>query len=143
MTVNPLAIWGPVFAMMGLVLVVTWLTYRERARQFRALRLHPQKVSTRSAFAAALQDSRCADNFSNLFETPVMFYLACIGLYVTQTVSLSALALACLYVLLRVGHSVVQCGRNVVITRFKFFAASMLVLLGLWLVWGLSLLQVI
>ena len=143
MNLNPLTIWGPVFAMMGLVLVVTLLTYRERARQFRALRLHPQKVSTRSAFAAALQDSRCADNFSNLFETPVMFYVACIGLYVTQTVTVSALALACLYVLLRAGHSVVQCGSNVVITRFKFFAASMLALLGLWLVWGLSLLQVI
>jgi hypothetical protein len=72
-----------------------------------------------------------------------MFYVACIGLYVTQTVSISALMLACMYVLLRVGHSVVHCGRNVVFTRLKLFAASMLVLLGLWLVWGLTLLHVI
>jgi hypothetical protein len=143
MTVNPLAIWAPVFAMMALVLVVAYLTFRERVRQFKALRVHPQKVSTRSEFAAALKDTRCADNFSNLFETPVMFYVACIGLYVTQTVSISALVLACMYVLLRVGHSVVHCGSNVVFTRFKLFAASMLVLLGLWLVWGLTLLHVI
>lgn len=143
MTVNPLAIWGPVFAMFVLVMVVAYLTFRERVRQFKALRIHPQKVSTRGEFAAALKDTRCADNFSNLFETPVMFYVACIGLYVTQTVCMSALALACIYVLIRVGHSVVHCGRNVVFTRFKFFAASMLVLLGLWLVWGLTLLQVI
>jgi hypothetical protein len=143
MTVNPLAIWGPVFAMMALVLVVAYLTFRERVRQFKALRVHPQKVSTRGEFAAALKDTRCADNFSNLFETPVMFYVACVGLFATQTVSASALALAWVYVLIRVGHSVVHCGSNVVMTRFKFFAASMLVMLALWLVWGLTLLQVI
>ena len=90
MSVNPLAIWGPVFAMMALVLVVTVLTFRERVRQFKAMRLHPQKVSTRGEFAAALKDTRCADNFSNLFETPIMFYVACIGLFVTQTVTLGA-----------------------------------------------------
>lgn len=139
MTVNPLAIWVPVFAMMALVLVVAYLTFRERVRQFKALRVHPQKVSTRSEFAATLKDSRCADNFANLFETPVMFYVACIGLYVTQTVSVSALVLACLYVVLRVGHSAVHCGSNVVFTRFKLFAASMLVLLGLWGVWAWAL----
>ena len=129
--------------MMALVLVVAYLTFRERLRQFKSLRVHPQKVATRGEFAAALKDTRCADNFSNLFETPVMFYAACVGLYATQTVGMSALALAWIYVLLRVGHSVVHCGSNVVMTRFKFFAASMLVLLALWVVWGLTLLQVI
>jgi hypothetical protein len=143
MTMNPLAIWGPVFAMMVLVLVVTCLTFRERVRQFKALRVHPQKVSTRGEFAAALKDTRCADNFSNLFETPVMFYVACIGLFATQTVSVPALVFAWIYVLLRVGHSAVHCGSNVVMTRFKFFAASLLALLALWVVWGLNLLQVI
>ena len=129
MTVNPMVIWGPVFAMMILVLVVTYLTFRERVRQFKALRVHPQKVSTRGEFAAVLKDTRCADNFSNLFETPMMFYVACIGLCVTQTVTLGALLLAWVYVLLRVGHSAVQCGSNGVLKRFKLFAASMLVLL--------------
>ena len=143
MSVNPLAIWGPVFAMMVLVLVVAYLTFRERVRQFKALRVHPQKVSTRAEFASALKDTRCADNFSNLFETPMMFYVACMGLFATQTVTLSALCLAWVYVVLRVGHSAVHCGRNVVFTRFKLFAASMLVLLGLWVVWGLTLLQIL
>ena len=143
MTVNPMAIWGPVFAMMILVLVVTYLTFRERVRQFKALRVHPQKVSTRGEFAAVLKDTRCADNFSNLFETPMMFYVACIGLFVTQTVTLGALLLAWVYVLLRVGHSAVQCGSNGVLKRFKLFAASMLVLLVLWAAWGWTLWQVL
>ncbi len=140
---NPHLIFGPVFAMLTLVVVVTVLTFRERVRQFKAQRLNPQKVSTRSEFTAALKDSRCADNFANLFETPVLFYVACIGLFVTQTVSASALALAWAYVLLRVGHSWVHCGSNHVMTRFKLFAASLLALLGLWGAWGWALLQVI
>lgn len=135
------AIFGPLFAMMGLVCVVAYLTLRERVRQFKALRLHPQKVPTRSEFSAAIKDTRCADNFQNLFEAPVMFYVACIGLFITQTVSPLALLLAWVYALLRVGHSVVHCGSNVVMTRFRLFAASHGVLMVLWLVWGWALLQ--
>ncbi|MEY4284835.1 MAG: hypothetical protein EBV20_07705 [Betaproteobacteria bacterium] len=143
MTSSPLnhsLIFGPVFALMGLVLVVMVLAYRERVRQFKAQRLHPQKVPTRAEFAAAIKDTRCADNFANLFETPVMFHVACLGLYVTQTVSMAALVLAWVYVLTRIVHSRVQCGSNVVLTRFKCFAASMAVLVALWAVWGVSLL---
>lgn len=134
------AIFGPLFAMMCLFLVVTGLTFRERVRQFKAQRLHPQKVPTRTEFAAAIKDTRCADNFANLFETPVMFYVACVGLYVTQTVSPLALALAWMYVATRIGHSVVHCNSNHVMTRFKWFAASLTVLVCLWVVWGVALL---
>ena len=139
-SLNATLIFGPVFAFMGLVVIVTVLVFRERVRQFKAQRLHPQKVSTRSEFAAALKDTRCADNFSNLFETPVLFYVACIGLYVTDTVSMPALALAWVYVLLRMAHSYVHCGSNHVMTRFKCFAASLTVLVALWLVWAWALL---
>ena len=138
-SLNATLIFGPVFAFMGLVVIVTVLVFRERVRQFKAQRLHPQKVSTRSEFAAALKDTRCADNFSNLFETPVLFYVACIGLYVTHTVSMPALALAWVYVLLRMAHSYVHCGSNHVMTRFKCFAASMAALVALWVVWGWTL----
>jgi hypothetical protein len=133
------AIFGPLFAMMCLVCVITVLTMRERIRQFKAQRLHPQKVPTRTEFAAAIKDTRCADNFSNLFETPLMFYVACVGLYVTQTVSPLAMALAWVYVVTRIGHSVVHCGSNIVLTRFKWFTASLVVLVSLWVVWGVAL----
>lgn len=138
-SLNATLIFGPVFAFMGLVAIVTVLVFRERVRQFKAQRLHPQKVSTRSAFSAAIQDTRCADNFANLFETPVLFLVACMGLYVTDSLSMPALALAWAYVLLRMAHSIVHCGSNHVMTRFKCFAASMAALLALWVVWGWAL----
>ena len=61
---------------------------------------------------------------------------------ITHTVSMSAIVLAWAYVLIRFAHSFVQCGSSHVMTRFKLFAASLLVLalVGLCLVWGWALL---
>ena len=138
---NSLHIFTPVFAMLLLVCIVGVRTYQERARQFRAMRLHPQKASTRKDFAAAMQDTRSSDNLQNLFETPVLFYVACIGLYATQSVSLVAVAAAWGFVVLRYAHSYVHCGSNTVMTRFKLFFASALAILALWLTWGFALLS--
>jgi hypothetical protein len=140
-TLNPIAIFGPVLAMFALVLAVAALMLCERIRQSRAQKLDPQQVATRAQLATAFKDSRCADNFANLFETPVLFYVVCIGLFVTHTVSALLLALAWIYVLFRVAHSVIHCGSNRVMSRFKFFAGSMTALSALWIGWGVTLLQ--
>ena len=71
-------------------------------------------------------------NFMNLFEMPVLFYVACIIFFVTNTVDGLALGLAWLYVALRVAHSVVHLTYNNVIHRLAAFAASTIVLLLLW-----------
>jgi hypothetical protein len=137
---NQLLIFGPVFAMMVLVSIVAVLTFRERVRQYKAMRMHPQKAPTRKEFSAAMQDTRCSDNFQNLFEMPVMFYVVCLGLYLTQTVSVAVVALAWVYVLLRYAHSWVHCGPNKVMLRFRFFAMSFFALVAIWAMWGYALL---
>ena len=136
---NQSLIFGPVFAMMLLVCIVGVLTFRERVRQYKSMRLHPQKAPTRKEFSAAMQDMRCADNLMNLFEVPMMFYVACIGLYVTKAVDWPALLIAWGYVFTRYGHSYVHCGSNIVMKRFKWFVASDFVLIALWLLWGFRL----
>jgi hypothetical protein len=138
---NQKLIFLPLFAMLGLVLIVGGLTLAERMRQFKALKVHPQKVPTRKDFAAALPDTRCSDNFMNLFEVPVMFYVGCVGLYVTQAVDVWALGAAWLYVALRCAHSFVHTRSNHVMTRFKLFMASNAALTVLWVIWGFSLLK--
>jgi hypothetical protein len=137
---NQLLIFGPVFAMMVLVSIVAVLTFRERVRQYKAMRMHPQKAPTRKEFSAAMQDTRCSDNFQNLFEMPVMFYVACLGMYFTQTVGTAVLVLAWVYVLLRYAHSWVHCGPNKVMLRFRFFAMSFFALVAIWAMWGYALL---
>jgi len=71
-------------------------------------------------------------NLMNLLEMPVLFYVACITLYVTQNVDGIALFLAWLYFGLRLCHSVVHITYNKIFHRFLVFAASNVVLAVIW-----------
>jgi len=71
-------------------------------------------------------------NLMNLLEMPVLFYVACITLYVTKNVDGNALFLAWLYFGLRLCHSVVHITYNKVFHRFLVFAASNVVLALIW-----------
>jgi hypothetical protein len=73
-------------------------------------------------------------NYMNLLELPLLFYLACIILYLIKAVDTAAVSLAWTYVALRVGHSFVHVTYNNVFHRLGFFAASYVVLVVLWLV---------
>lgn len=133
------SIFWPVVAMAALTLVVMMLTLRERIGQFRRERIHPQSVATSAQMAARLTDSRCADNLRNLFELPVLFYVAVIVAFVTAQGAPLVVVLAWLFVALRVAHSFIHCGYNKVMHRFAVFLAGALVLSVLWarLAWGL------
>ena len=72
-----------------------------------------------------------ADNYNHLFEMPTLFYAVALTLAVAGDGSTASLALAWLYVALRVVHSVWQATTNVIMIRFYLFAASSLVLLAL------------
>ena len=72
-------------------------------------------------------------NYMNLLESPNLFYVACIVFYVTDLVDGPAVALAWLYVGLRIAHSVVHLTYNNVMHRLVPFAASVTVLVVLWI----------
>jgi len=72
-------------------------------------------------------------NLMNLLELPVLFYVACLSLYVTKSADTAAVYLAWLYVALRVGHSLVHVTYNNVFHRLSVFAVSNVVLLALWI----------
>ncbi|NIP17396.1 MAG: hypothetical protein GWM87_03985, partial [Xanthomonadales bacterium] len=67
-------------------------------------------------------------HYVNLLEVPPLFYVVCIIAYVTGQSSTLLLALAWLYVLLRVAHSLIHLGPNIVINRFRVFVLSAVVL---------------
>ena len=75
----------------------------------------------------------------NLFEAPVLFYVGCIVAFVTGMTGALVVALAWAYVALRLVHSWIHLGTNVVIWRFRVFALSWFVLLALWIVLALGL----
>ena len=72
-------------------------------------------------------------NFMNLLEAPVLFYVACLTVYVIGKVDPWSVGLAWAYVGLRVAHSIVHLTYNHVIHRMRVYAVSIFVLLALWI----------
>ena len=71
-------------------------------------------------------------NMMNLLELPLLFYVACLTYLVIGHVNEFALALAWIYVGLRVAHSAIHVTYNRVRHRLVAFAASNVVLVMLW-----------
>jgi len=126
-------IYWPALAMVVLTFIVWLRLYIVRIGEMRRERIHPQSIATSAQAAARLRDTRAADNFRNLFELPVLFYLAMVVAAQTAQVSTSVLVLAWTFVALRVLHSAIHCTYNKVMHRFSIYFAGALVL---WLLWG-------
>jgi hypothetical protein len=124
----------PLCAMALLLAVVTGFMLRERVGEFTSRRIHPQKLPSSSQMQGVLQNTRAADNYKNLSEMPVLFYLLCALLYMTQQVTVGMLIAAWAYVVLRCVHSFIHIGYNKVMDRFKVFIASAALLYGMWAV---------
>jgi len=78
-------------------------------------------------------------NLMNLLELPLLFYIGCLALYVTDTVDTVAVVLAWAYVALRILHSAIHLTYNNVFHRLSAFAASNLLLVALWVSWAVAL----
>jgi hypothetical protein len=124
-------------AMVVLTFAVWCRMYFVRIGQMRRERIHPQAVATSAQAAARLTDSRAADNFRNLFELPVLFYLALAAAAHAGLADAVVLTLAWLFVALRTLHSLIQCTYNKVMHRFFVYLAGALALWTLWIVLAL------
>ena len=129
----------PAIAMVGLTFLVWCRLYVERLGQMRRLRVHPQQVASAAQMAARIPDSRASDNFRNLFELPVLFYLALWVASASGQGGAVVLGLAWAFVALRAVHSLVHCTSNRVMHRFYAYLGGALALWALWgvLAWGL------
>lgn len=123
----------PILALVLLTAIVWVLLYLVRVREMRARRIHPQAMATRAKGTAALQDTAASDNFMNLFEMPVLFYVLGILLYATDMADWIDVVLAWSYVALRYGHTLIHVTYNRVMHRFPVYLLSGLVL---WVMWG-------
>jgi len=134
-------IFLPALAMAALTFMVWWRMFFSRIGQMKRERIHPQAVATSAEASARLTDSRAADNFRNLFELPVLFYLALVVAALTGQVTSLTLALAWVFVIARVVHSAIQCSYNKVMHRFRAYVLGGLALWTLWGVIGVGLLR--
>ncbi|TBR10196.1 MAG: hypothetical protein EPO46_08215 [Lysobacter sp.] len=126
------SIFLPLVVMALLTFVVWGRMFFMRLGQMKRERIHPQKVATAAQAAALLTDSRAADNFRNLFELPVLFYVAVLAAAYMGRVDAVSLGLAWVFVILRIAHSAIHVTYNRVMHRFYAYAAGGFVLWALW-----------
>jgi hypothetical protein len=132
-------IFFPAIAMVVLTAFVWMRMYSDRLGEIRARKIHPQQLATSRQAAETLQKVQSADHFRNLFEAPVLFYVLCGFLAITQFATPLLLACAWGYVVLRALHSYIHLTHNTVIRRFQAYVASMLVLWGMWGIFAVKL----
>jgi hypothetical protein len=131
--VRPLTLFGPV---IGLVLwsfvMWAWL-YATRIPAIRKYKvaLDPQQPAAEFHAQLPPQVRWKADNYNHLMEQPTLFYAVAITLAVLGEDNAPNVALAWLYVGLRVVHSLIQATTNIIIVRFLVFMISSVVLLAL------------
>ena len=130
----------PLLAMFLLVCLVAGTMLRRRITFYKANRVHPQKTATSAQMTAVMTDSRAPDNFRNLFELPVMFYVSTLTIVAAGLICMPHVILAWCYVIARYVHSFIHCTSNVVMIRFYAFLTSCLILLCIWLMLAYQLL---
>lgn len=137
-TVNPLLL--PLLAMVALTLLVWVRLYAVRIPEMKRSRIDPQRLAG-SADKHLLKDTRASDNFMNLFEVPVLFYVLVLATMLSGISDGALLGLAWAFVGLRVLHSLIQCSYNRVMHRFAVYALATVTLFAYlgrlgWLVAG-------
>lgn len=131
----------PALAMAALTFVVWCRLYYVRIGEMYRRRISPQSLADSAGVAARLQDTRASDNFRNLFELPVLFYLALVVMALYGLATPAAMALAWTFVALRLLHSAIHCSYNRVMHRFAVYIAGALVLWALWAYLAIGLLR--
>jgi hypothetical protein len=134
-------IFLPCVALAVLTAIVWIRLYVERIGEMRARRIRPQALASAREVTQALQNVNAADNFRNLFEVPVLFYVLCISLTVTQLVTPLDIGNAWGFVALRAAHSLIHLTYNRVMHRFMVYAASTVLVFIMWVSFGVRLLS--
>ena len=122
------AIFGPLFATIGLTIVVWVYMYVRRVAFIQRNGLTPAELAKpgRLAELSPPEVSNPSDNFKNLFEIPVLFYTLAIVIFVTAKVDATYVWAGWVFFVFRVLHSAMHCTLNLVLVRFYLYLISTL-----------------
>ncbi len=131
----------PLMALIGWTMLVLLLVPYQRIKAARKGQVTTQDFKLGESGKVPEATRIPNRNFMNLLEVPVLFYIVCLVLCLTQKGDALALQLAWAYVALRVLHSLIHLSYNRVMHRLTAFALSNGVLVVIWARLLLSLLQ--
>ena len=120
----------PMLAMMVLTLFVWLYMFIQRVGYDNANKLDIESMKSPQDVATLIppESSSASNNFKNLFEIPVLFYVICLYLMVSGQVDQTHVYCAWLFVGLRGVHSLIHCSYNRVMHRFVVYLLSALAL---------------
>lgn len=123
----------PLLAQVALSFIVMSSMYRTRIAEMKTKQINPQQVKSRSESKELLTDSAPAsDNYSNLFELPVLFYTAILLTLNLMVQDSFLVLLAWVFVSSRYLHSFIHVTYNQVMHRFSVFLFSSFILFAYW-----------
>ncbi len=113
--------------MILMILIAFWLVWARVGSVIRG------KVDIKDVARDGWQGwiKNAGDNYSNQYELPVVFFAACLTLFVTKNVTDLAVMLAWAFVVLRVIHAGIHLTFNNINIRFLAFLLGALCLTGL------------
>ncbi len=134
MTDTNLAIIWPTVAMAAVIFSVWWVLLRQRFAHIAANRPTAADFASAEAVGHYFRPvERPAQNLANLFEMPVLYFALVPLLIVTGRASGIQVALAWVFVALRLVHSIIHIGPNPIRTRARVYIASSVALFAMWL----------
>ena len=126
----------PLFALAAWTSLVLVLIPFVRIRSVRRREIGPNDFKYGESSAVPPNVSIANRNYMNLLELPMLFYVVCMVLYVTDGASHLAVFVAWAYVSLRVVHSLIHLSYNHVLHRLSAFTLSNVALVSLWVIAG-------
>lgn len=118
---------------------VGFLAGSRRVREIRSRRLPLASIARPRDIAGVLEDTQVMDNFNNLLQVPLLFYVWCLALGQLHVDDWPMALGAWAYVGLRVWHTIIQITHNHVVQRFRIWACSHTLMAILWLALGFRL----
>lgn len=116
------------FLILWTLVIWVWM-YATRLPAMRAAKLHPQKAVHPGALTSLPSEVRVvADNYNHLHEQPTLFYALVFYAQLAGAADGLTVAVAWIYVILRVAHSIVQIVVRNVTMRFYIFSLGTLCL---------------
>ncbi|QND65271.1 hypothetical protein HB777_16095 [Mesorhizobium loti] len=135
---NQTTIFWPVLAHVLLIYMVYGVLGRRRYGAVRSGEAKAGQFKVRSTEPAS--SVTVAANLTNQFELPVLFYVLCLTLHLTNGVNYLTLALMWIFVASRYFHAWVHLtSNNLLLRRRSFFVGAVILLLG-WIWFALHLL---
>ncbi len=132
MSFNPILL--PLMAMVFLTFAVWIYLFALRIPEIKLKKIDPDDLKDRAEAHKLLTVSAAAsNNLKNLFEMPILFYVAAMLSILLLIQDALLVQLAWGFVIMRVVHSAVHCSYNRVMHRFIAYFVSCLFLLLLWI----------